>query len=746
MKKSQLLMVLVEFISLVGLAACGPTPSIDVSSSNSSNISSSESSSSIIKENSFSSNISDKEQTILVKIINKGSFVKVNYRDNEKLISKIEVRKEDELISVIYQVKIETPFSNEGFNAYIGVNPQSFKIQGLQYLGNLTTHGQDDLFKDNDLGMSGTDGSTFDTVLGSTVTSKAINDAAKLAVNTCRNEYGEPVVPQKETFTISFYLNGGTGTFNDIKVIDGGFCPRPVNDPVRKDYNFIGWFIKGTDKKYDFNQPVTENIELEARWTTEYVFFKGEILKASKVGEDGKVVIPSAINGEPVTALGDSLYKGNTNLKEIVIPSSVTNINFSAFEDCTNLNKFTIESTIIEDGKITKDLTFGTSVFKGCTALKNFEVPERAVTLGSYTFENCTALKEVNFTANIDLSNALFKNCTALTTVNFANEGNFKIGQETFLDNASLTTFKNFNLVTSLDQKALMNCTRIVKLNFGKDFKNFGVQCLKGTTNLRSITVDEQNKDFSVVNNALFNKSQSSLKFVCPSDATIFTFPKKTTSYSNDAFDACINLQGFNVEEGNTKFIARAGLLFEKPSWGTDLNLKLIAPGFKGDIVLEGNERYKSSLKLGLIEGLNSFNVGPKDIDSYFIKVDGALYQSRKNYTTGQYYAEALVFVDKTVNGALIMPNTVTGIKDYALAYSNVTDLVITSELIEGDNKEAIETEENSFSLVKDNFKIYVPEGYYNTYNLKWSVSFNGNPLGLKYLQENPYLTNPTNK
>lgn len=56
---------------------------------------------------------------------------------------------------------------------------------------------------------------------------------------------------------------------------------------------------------------------------------------------NGALTIPAAIDGVPVTAIAADAFAGNTALKSIALPSTITVIGARAFKGCTNLSTMT---------------------------------------------------------------------------------------------------------------------------------------------------------------------------------------------------------------------------------------------------------------------------------------------------------------------------------------------------------------------------------------------------------------------
>lgn len=66
-------------------------------------------------------------------------------------------------------------------------------------------------------------------------------------------------------YTVSFELNGGTGTAPEQQVPNGGKATDPGN-PTRDSHAFAGWY--NGDTLWDFNTVVTGNMTLTAKWIT----------------------------------------------------------------------------------------------------------------------------------------------------------------------------------------------------------------------------------------------------------------------------------------------------------------------------------------------------------------------------------------------------------------------------------------------------------------------------------------------
>ena len=87
-----------------------------------------------------------------------------------------------------------------------------------------------------------------------------------------------------------------------------------------------------------------------------------------------------------VVGISSNSFKNKTNIKNVVIPNTVTSIGASAFDGCTNLESVTLSSSL---------QTIGSFAFKGCTSLEEIEIPSSVNSIGANAFKLCASLESV---------------------------------------------------------------------------------------------------------------------------------------------------------------------------------------------------------------------------------------------------------------------------------------------------------------------------------------------------------------
>tara|TARA_E500000178_G_scaffold341654_1_gene385820 strand:- start:143 stop:1105 length:963 start_codon:yes stop_codon:yes gene_type:complete len=163
------------------------------------------------------------------------------------------------------------------------------------------------------------------------------------------------------------------------------------------------------------------------------------------------VVLTQTIVNEYCSILGIS----RENLKEFVIPNSVTKINDNAFDGCSALTSVTIPDSVTE---------IGGAAFFFCSSLTSINIPDSVTTIGEYAFSNCYSLKTVTFSNNItEINDAAFFRCTSLESIILPN-GITKIGDGAFQSCTALTSIIIPDSVTKIEFSAFLNSSLLRKI------------------------------------------------------------------------------------------------------------------------------------------------------------------------------------------------------------------------------------------------------------------------------------------
>ena len=282
----------------------------------------------------------------------------------------------------------------------------------------------------------------------------------------------------------------------------------------------------------------------------------------------GSITIPSTLEGKTVYSLGAEAFEKANTVTEFILPSSVKEIGYSAFENCTalskvnlgsiesiefdvfkgctNLTSITIPKTLktgatvpcLNNTNITKitleeGLTVIPSYLCAGTGITEIAIPSSVKEIGYSAFENCTALSKVNLGSIESIEFDVFKGCTNLTsitipktlktgaTVPCLNNTNItKITLEEGLTvipsylcaGTGITEITIPNSVKKIEYRAFNNCTALSKVDLGS-IESISFNVFSGCTSLTSITIPKTLKDGSIVTPCLDNPNITKITF-----------------------------------------------------------------------------------------------------------------------------------------------------------------------------------------------------------------------------------------
>lgn len=267
---------------------------------------------------------------------------------------------------------------------------------------------------------------------------------------------------------------------------------------------------------------VTAGLENKAYGDYTYTVI-GETASIVNVKTDisGNVVIPSSIEGYPVTGIGDRAFSGCDRMTSVKIPSKVTAIGEGAFGGCAGLTDFTVafgnKAFCARDGVLfNKDRTVLVCYPAGKTETA-YTVFDGVTTIGAAAFAGAAKLERVTVADNVEsLGNKAFEQCSGLKQIVFG-VGLKTIGDEAFAGCESLPSVTVPNSATSLGRAAFSGCRSLENVTLGRGLTGIGATTFLGCESLKQVSL-----------------------------------PDNVTSILSSAFSGCTGLEKITIPDGVT--------------------------------------------------------------------------------------------------------------------------------------------------------------------------------------------------
>jgi len=153
-----------------------------------------------------------------------------------------------------------------------------------------------------------------------------------------------------------------------------------------------------------------------------------------------------------VTKIGAAAFHQCWNLLRVSLPNSLTSLEYAIFEKCTSLEKITVPKsvTVIED-----------CAFKDCENLVSVTIPNSVKSIGKYAFQWCKSLSAITLPIWItDLKDSVFYGCKSLEKITVP-EMVFEINDRVFKDCENLVSVTIPRMVDTIHKQAFQGCTKL---------------------------------------------------------------------------------------------------------------------------------------------------------------------------------------------------------------------------------------------------------------------------------------------
>ena len=222
-------------------------------------------------------------------------------------------------------------------------------------------------------------------------------------------------------------------------------------------------------------------------------------------GKDETAVIPDALDGHPVTAIGEEAFMCSSSLTSVVIPDGVTAIGDYAFYACRSMASVTIPGSVETIGSLAFGncsglasvtipdgvKTIGSDAFFGCGGLTSVVIPDSVETIGNSAFGDCSGLASVTIPAGVkDFGEFVFYMCKGLTSVTLK-DGCAAIPGFMFCDCKSLVSIEIPDSVRSIGVRAFWACSSLASVEVPDGVTSIGTEAFGDCENLVSVTIPD---------------------------------------------------------------------------------------------------------------------------------------------------------------------------------------------------------------------------------------------------------------
>ncbi len=306
-----------------------------------------------------------------------------------------------------------------------------------------------------------------------------------------------------------------------------------------------------------------------------------------------------------------------------------------------NLNLLHNNVSLYADGKVVVDLAVpeGTTrindyAFSGYSKLKSITLPDGLEYVGKYAFDSCTELRSFSIPDSVKGCGVnAFYGCSPYAEYNEL-DGNKYLGNDT-----------NKYLLL-IEANGDTNVTVKENTNY-IDFNNF-------SPSVKSVTLEQNNKYYSIVDGVLYNKDQTKIYFISQDFEGTITVPKNACEIDLLFANNYAKIQAINVSAENANYSSQDGIIYNK----AQTQILKIPQTFSGTVTLPvGISVIPKALKK------SSVTLNIPDNSLYFAKQDNVIYN--KDMTE-------IVYVPQNISGTVNLPSGVSEIPN-ELRKSSVT-------------------------------------------------------------------------
>lgn len=210
------------------------------------------------------------------------------------------------------------------------------------------------------------------------------------------------------------------------------------------------------------------------------------------VGASDTLDIPADINGRRVTAIADSAFQSNSQIREVTIAEGIENL--------------------------------GSFAFKLCSQLKDVKLPSTLKVIGPWAFDSCVNLNQPHLPGGVTrIAEGAFSNCP------------------------KIRTFEPPPALRFLERYAFQNCIEIQEVTIPESVERMEGGVFAGCLGIQEFQIVENHSNFAVVDGVIFDKSLSKLVHFPPGRAGSYVVTATTRVIGHRSFYGCSDLESITL-------------------------------------------------------------------------------------------------------------------------------------------------------------------------------------------------------